>query len=273
MDELVEFARAWSAVALFWGVALLILFRLPSAFGRWLSACEIAAPWWVTLILLAVAAIAVKVATFHFDALLAMTTRAPPARLTLATALQWVFGFAWHGFIGPIEAQAHLQAVLVTGAVLLVSTVLLYRQRYSIFAMDIVARRDEEALPRRAIVMGLSLDPRHEKDPVAAKEAVKAFAVNASALDLEAAAGADLGRFPWQQNLRVLKHHLGRELPRPGLLVAVWRWLVRRPAAELCRVVAILPSPQSAPYAQAFVDVAQACAANSGDVPRSVEIG
>ncbi len=193
MNELVELAGAWSAVALFWGVALLILFRLPPAFGRWLSACEIATPWWVTLVLLGVGAIAVKMAAFHLDALLAMTTQGRPARLSLTTALQWVFGFVWHGFTGPIEAQAHLQGLLVSGAILVVATALLYRQRYSIFAMDIVTRRDEEAVPRRVVIMGLSLDSRQEVDAAAARDAVAAFKTKASILDLEAAAGADLG--------------------------------------------------------------------------------
>jgi len=264
MHEIVEVAGAWSVVALFWGVALFILAGLPRAFGRWLSACEVATPWWMTFALLGVAAIAVKMATFHLDWLLAAATAAAPVRLSLTTALQWVFGFAWFGFTGPIEAQAHLQGSLVSGAILLVATVLLYRQRYSIFAMDIVTRRDKEAVPRRVVIMGLSLDPRHETDTAAARQAVESFKAKTSMLDLDAAAGADLGRFPWQQNLRVLRHHLGRELPGPGRLVAAWRWLVRRPAPESCRIVVVLPSPQSAPYAADFAEVAQACAASSG---------
>jgi hypothetical protein len=264
MNELIEHAWAWSAVAAFWSVALLILFRQPPAFGRWLSACEIATPWWVTLVLLGVSALAMKVLAFHIDKLLAATTEAPPEQVTLSTILGWLFGFAWQGFTGSVEMRAHLQAVLVFAAILLVSTVLVYRQRYSIFAMDIVARRDAEAVPRRVVVMGLSLDPRLEQDAAAAKEAVDAFKIKASALDLEAAARANLDRFPWQQNLRVLKHHLLRPLPSAGWLRRTWRRLGRSPKSRPGRFVVVVPSRESAPHAEAFKAVAAACAANSG---------
>ena len=163
-----------------------------------------------------------------------------------------------------MQTRAHLLAFLVWLGVLLICTVLLYRQRYSFFEMDIKARRDEDAVPRRVVVMGLSLDPRLEKDAAAAKEAVGAFRLKASALDLEAAAQANLERFPWQQNLRVLRHHLLRPLPSAGWLGRAWRWLARNPEAKAGRFVVIVPSRESKPHAEAFKAVAEACIANSG---------
>jgi hypothetical protein len=143
--------------------------------------------------------------------------------------------------------------------------VLVYRQRYSIFAMDIVERRGKDAAPRRVVIMGLSLDPRPGRDPEAVKREVAAFAAAASALDLEAVSAPDAKlRFSWQQNLRVLKHHLLQDLPEPGLVRRAWRWMARRPQQEPRRVVMVVPSRESMAHAQDFVAAAKACAANSG---------
>ena len=70
MMGMVVNADMWLVAVLVWCAGLLILLRQPPAFGRWLSASEVATPWWVTLILLGGAAFSGKVLAFHIDKLL-----------------------------------------------------------------------------------------------------------------------------------------------------------------------------------------------------------
>jgi hypothetical protein len=260
MIDILVSSNMWLVAALVWCALLLIVLRRPPAFGRWLSACEIATPWWVTLIFFASAALSGMAFSFYFHKLLEATMGEGPAQPSFSALLQWLLAFVSQGITGPLKTRALLQGALFWAGLFLTCTVLLYRQRYSILAMDITARRDEEAVPRRAVVMGLSTRFADE----AASDAVRVFSNQAAALDLDAAAQADLGGFPWQQNLRVLRHHLLRPLPTQGWLKGAWRWLARRPQVEPCRVVVIMPSRESAPFAEAFIEVATACAENSG---------
>jgi len=107
--------------------------------------------------------------------------------------------------------------------------------------------------------MGLSMELAKD----VAEAALAGFRASVSGLDLNDAATADLGRFPWQQNLRVLRHHLLRPLPNRSWWAATRRVLTRTPRMEPTRIVVVLPSPQSAPYATAFTEIASDCVARS----------
>jgi hypothetical protein len=263
MNDAIVNDNIWMAAAVVWGGFALIALGRPRALWRRLSAHEVSAPWLVTLGLLGGAALASMMVSFHLNKLLEATTQHGLAQPTITDFLNWFLAFAWHGLTGPVTTRAYLQAVLVSSGVLAIFAALLYRQRYSLFEMDIVDRRGEGAPPRRIVVMGLSLNPGLAEDEKAAEAAIEAFTAIASTLDLEAAASADLKGFPWQQNLRVLRHHLLRELPRPTWVKRVWAWATRRPRGELCRVVVVVPSRETARYANAFVAVAKACVDNS----------
>ncbi len=107
--------------------------------------------------------------------------------------------------------------LFLTGFLLLVCFILLYRLRYSIFEMNIVRKRKRFAVPRRVIIMGLSV-PRYQADNPAPPKQIFLDRMNDLTLEQvikdpvlsgksdEVPKGT--GYYNWQQNYRVLAHHL-----------------------------------------------------------------
>jgi hypothetical protein len=197
----------------------------------------------------------------HLDALIA-TGPAIPASFRWTDMLDFAVGFLWRGFAGSSEAVAHMQGLLFAGSLGFAAALLLYRLRYSAFTMQVDQVHD--ATPRRVVIMGLS------ELSAPADDAIK----TASQMDLGTASAADLGRLPWQQNLRVLHHHFSPPRPEPGWVARRLIGLKLRREPGRCHVI-VLPSPESRRQAQQFVEMAKACLARTAEIstrPADVEI-
>ena len=256
MSEFLEIAAPWSVPIVALILLAIIIAQRPWRMWRWIASWDSAAPLWLLFALSIVGFLAGRLSLRHLDALIA-TGPTTPASARWADKLDYFIGFLWRGFTGSNEAVDHMQGLLLFGSVGLAAALLLYRLRYSAFTMQIDQIND--ATPRRVIIMGLS------ELPAGADDAIKA----ASQMDLGTASAANLGRLPWQQNLRVLDHHFTPPRPEPGWVVRRLIGLKLRREPGRCHVI-VLPSPESRKHAQQFVEMVKACIARTAERTRAI---
>ncbi len=241
-----------------WSIAVIAVFligivamRWPAVLWRHMGRLEINAPAWLLLLLTGVVFLSLNTTVHHIEQLILLTRPAESPK-SLLDQVDYTFGFIWKGFGAPPTVETHLISALTLGSIGLIGTILLYRLRYSVFELDIDQRYD--APPRRVIIMALSepyqraaaSSPNDPKTQEAHRNYQQALAKLAT-LSLPEASSANVGRFPWQQNLRLLAHHLCRPLPKPK------RFASRR--RRTSRVVVVLPSLETRHFMQAFLDL------------------
>ena len=73
----------------------------------------------------------------------------------LLDLLDQAFGFIRQTFIGTVEAKVQGQAFLLSTLLAVLASFILYRLRYSLFAMNI--RQHDSRPARRIVIMGLSV--------------------------------------------------------------------------------------------------------------------
>lgn len=170
----------------------------------------------------------------RFEAFLsafATATASNPPSASLRETLIGALTFVW-----PTDLLPRVLGLLLVVGLFMSSTVLAYRLRNALFALTVRHRHGQAASQRPMVLMCLS-DPRNLHVGVDQAQ-IDAWIDGAGSMTLEVACEEGFtngkgGRLNWQQNLRVVRHHLGRE-------------------GDLLKRIVLIPTRQSEPFAEQF---------------------
>jgi hypothetical protein len=243
------FLREWWLILILLIILAMIWLEQPRRLWRSFAAYSSRTPMPFVAVFSIVAFVALNATVYHLEGTIENTTRQLTDDNSYSTLVH-SFGFLWEGWTANAESRTHWIAFLTMGLVFGICAMLLFRLRYSIFELDIEEKDPQQSPPRRVIVMGLSeLEGEYDEN-------ITEF----SALNLDDAVNR-VSRFQWQQNLRIIHHHLRTPLKRSRL----FKLFRRRPNQEFERqYVIILPSEESEKQAEKFLNMVQSCLANSG---------
>jgi hypothetical protein len=272
MNELWQLLTDWSGTFAVAGALLIAVLSLRPR-RRWYVLTALTYPAAVALLLSVVGYLSHLAVSSEFKALTEAlglaATRLAPSNVVIGwmcTELKslWCLPSYFDPAIWP-----RVLALLLPSALFGLCVYGLFGLRYTFFRLDIEQRRGVGAAPRRVVIMGLS--------PPGAREVpdrqMTAGMDLAGAIDPTGPLGGAPGRpaHPWQQNLRVLNHHLAR--PLAGGHLRILNWLRRARAHEPNRLVYVMPSlskegaPGSDRFVDAFIEFSEKIIGNTPKLP------